>query len=52
LALELHPDKNKDISATEKFKEISSAYDILKNKVEKSKYDEYLANKESSGRYS
>ena len=34
LALELHPDRNKDPKATEKFKEISEAYAVLTGKEE------------------
>jgi len=40
LALKYHPDKNPDDkTAEEKFKEISSAYDILSDPNKKSKYD-------------
>lgn len=34
LAIKYHPDKNKDIGADEKFKEISNAYQILTNRKE------------------
>ena len=33
LALLYHPDKNKDIDAEEKFKEINQAYDVLYNQT-------------------
>ena len=38
LAFEYHPDKNKDPTASDKFKEISEAYEILTNK------DKYIQN--------
>jgi DnaJ-class molecular chaperone len=34
LALEFHPDRNKDASAEEKFKEINEAYAVLSGKEE------------------
>lgn len=40
LSFELHPDKNKgDINKSEKYKKITSAYNILSNPIEKAKYD-------------
>ena len=40
-AMQYHPDKNKDShEAAEKFKEISSAYDILSDDEKRRKYDE------------
>ena len=45
LALQFHPDKNpNNVEAEEKFKKISSAYDILKDPVKKSQYDISLTN--------
>lgn len=41
LALKWHPDKNKDHDATEKFKEINEAYEVLGNKEKKAKYDQF-----------
>jgi len=40
LAMENHPDKNKNPGAEEKFKEISSAYNVLSNADERRNYDE------------
>jgi len=43
LAVKYHPDKNKGDSEKEnKFKEISNAYDVLKDPIKKRKYDEFL----------
>ncbi|QQG46900.1 MAG: molecular chaperone DnaJ [Candidatus Azosocius agrarius] len=42
LAMKYHPDRNKgDISAEEKFKKISEAYDVLSDPVKKKSYDTY-----------
>ena len=42
LAMKYHPDKNKDDKNAEtKFKEISAAYEILKDPQKKSAYDQY-----------
>jgi DnaJ-class molecular chaperone len=41
LALKWHPDKNKEAGATDKFKEVSEAYEILSNADKKSKYDQF-----------
>lgn len=41
LALKWHPDKNKEASAHEKFKEINEAYEILSNTDKKAKYDQF-----------
>jgi molecular chaperone DnaJ len=41
LALQYHPDRNKDSEATEKFKEISEAYAVLSDEKKKAQYDQY-----------
>lgn len=41
LALKYHPDRNKESSAAERFKEISTAYDILGDKDKRKKYDQF-----------
>lgn len=40
-ALKWHPDKNKDKDATEKFKEVNEAYEVLSNKDKRAKYDQF-----------
>ncbi|XP_023334743.1 dnaJ-like protein MG200 homolog isoform X2 [Eurytemora carolleeae] len=40
LAMQFHPDKNKDEVAQDIFKELSEAYSILSNEEKKSEYDE------------
>lgn len=41
LALEWHPDRNKDPKATEKFKEINKAYEILSDPKKKQAFDQF-----------
>lgn len=41
LALKYHPDRNKSSDATEKFKEINEAYEILSDQKKKEKYDQF-----------
>ncbi len=41
LAMEYHPDKNKDAGAEDKFKEINEAYETLSDDQKKAKYDRY-----------
>ncbi len=41
LALQWHPDRNKSSQATEKFKEINEAYEILSNPKKKEAYDQF-----------
>ncbi len=39
LARKYHPDVNKDFSATEKFKDINEAYEVLSDKEKRQRYD-------------
>lgn len=41
LALQWHPDRNKTSEATEKFKEINEAYEVLNNPKKKEAYDQF-----------
>lgn len=41
LALQWHPDRNKSPGATEKFKEINEAYEILSNPQKRQTYDQF-----------
>jgi DnaJ-class molecular chaperone len=41
LALQYHPDRNKEKDAAEKFKEINEAYEILSNPKKKQTYDQF-----------
>lgn len=41
LALEFHPDRNKNADATDKFKEINEAYQVLSDSDKRSIYDQY-----------
>ncbi|CCW70449.1 unnamed protein product [Phytomonas sp. Hart1] len=41
LALKFHPDKNKDPSAPEKFKEVSVAYECLSDSEKRKMYDQF-----------
>ncbi|GMM33463.1 type I co-chaperone YDJ1 [Saccharomycopsis crataegensis] len=40
-ALKYHPDKNPSEEAAEKFKEITSAYEVLSDETKRTQYDEY-----------
>lgn len=41
LALQWHPDRNKSSEATEKFKEINKAYEVLSDPKKREMYDQY-----------
>ncbi|MCI0503651.1 molecular chaperone DnaJ [Candidatus Micrarchaeota archaeon] len=41
LALQYHPDRNKDAGAEERFKEISEAYAVLSDEKKRAQYDQY-----------
>lgn len=41
LALEWHPDRNKTSEATQKFKDINEAYEILSNSEKRAAYDQF-----------
>ncbi len=41
LALQYHPDRNKDPAAAEKFKEMSEAYAILSDEEKRAQYDQF-----------
>ena len=41
LAMEYHPDRNKDINAEARFKEINNAYEILSDQEKRARYDRY-----------
>lgn len=50
LALEYHPDRNKDPGAQEKFKEINSAYQVLSDPQKRAQYDRFGQNGPGAGR--
>jgi curved DNA-binding protein len=41
LALQYHPDKNKAVGATDKFKEVTQAYEILSNPEKRKTFDQF-----------
>ena len=41
LALKYHPDKNKEKEATERFKEVTAAYEVLSDSKKRQTYDQY-----------
>ena len=50
LALEYHPDRNKDPSAEGKFKEINSAYQVLSDPQKRAQYDRFGHMGDGAGR--
>ena len=55
LAMQFHPDRNKEAGAEEKFKEISEAYAVLSDDQKRSQYDNLghqgFDQRYTSGRY-
>ena len=41
LAFQYHPDRNKDAGASDRFKEISEAYQVLSDPERRASYDHY-----------
>lgn len=41
LAMKLHPDRNKEADASEKFKEVSEAYAVLSDSEKRARYDQH-----------
>ena len=41
LALEFHPDRNKDAGATDRFKEVNEAYQVLSDREKRAAYDRF-----------
>jgi|688.fasta_scaffold481714_1 curved DNA-binding protein CbpA len=51
LAIKWHPDKNKDPSALEKFRDISESYQILSDKQKRDEYDNMIEQKKNNNSY-
>ncbi|MGO2457777.1 DnaJ domain-containing protein, partial [Vibrio casei] len=41
LAMKFHPDRNQEADASEKFKEVKEAYEVLTDPQKKQAYDQY-----------
>jgi molecular chaperone DnaJ len=41
LAMQFHPDRNKEANAAEKFKEVQEAYDVLRDDQKRAQYDQF-----------
>jgi molecular chaperone DnaJ len=41
LAMQFHPDRNKDADAPEKFKEVQEAYEVLRDDQKRARYDQF-----------
>lgn len=52
MAMKYHPDRNKDESSSEKFKEINNAYEILSNDKKRKEYDTFGNNPRGTGGFS
>ena len=52
MALKYHPDKNKDASSTELFRQVKQAYEVLSNENNRRKYNAELRMQESMSYYS
>ena len=52
MALKYHPDKNKDASSTELFRQVKQAYEVLSDETNRRKYNAELRMQESMSYYS
>jgi molecular chaperone DnaJ len=49
MAMQYHPDRNKDQGAEERFKKVNEAYEVLKDPVKKKQYDQFGTTDGSGG---